>query len=300
MMRIDIFDVGHGGCSVITCPNGARIMLDCGFHLDPAWFPSIAFREQRVDLLVFNNLDEDHLKDLAFVWQDVRLGSIFSNPTVTAAALAAMKREHGMGNGVHHAHAILQHYGAGLIGRPADLGSVRAWAYWNRYGLDFTDTNNLSLTVFIRYGVFTILFAGDLEAAGWRALLRVPGFVTDLASVNVFVASHHGRENGCCEEVFGACCPDVFVISDEEHQFDSQDTTDWYRQRARGIPDVGAVPDLFLGYPRRYVLTTRHDGTLLMRVAPNGRFHIIPQRPLLLSPALRYFPGLLAPWWAAK
>lgn len=25
MMRIDIFDVGHGGCSVITCPNGARI-----------------------------------------------------------------------------------------------------------------------------------------------------------------------------------------------------------------------------------------------------------------------------------
>ena len=274
MMRIEIFDVGHGGCSVITCPNGARIMVDCGFRLDPAWFPSVEFRQQWVDLLVFNNLDEDHLRDLPFVWEHVRLGSIFSNPTVTAAALGAIKWRHGMGEGIRHAHAILQHYGAGLIGRPADLGSVRAWAYWNHYGLDFTDTNNLSLAVFIRYGAFTILFAGDLEVAGWRTLLRVARFVADLSSTNVFVTSHHGRENGCCEEVFWACRPDVFVISDEEHQFDSQDTTDWYRQRARGITDLTILPEFFLGYPRRYVLTTRREGTLSTHVVPDGRFLI--------------------------
>lgn len=295
MMKIDIFDVGHGGCSVITCPNGARIMVDCGFRLDPGWFPSIMFQGEFMDLLVLSNLDEDHVKDLRHVRQDMRLGSIFSNPTVTAAALAAMKREHGMGNGVLQAHAILRHYGTGLIGRPADSGFVRVWAYWNRYGLDFTDTNNLSLAVFICYGAFTILFAGDLETAGWRSLLRVPGFLADLLSVNVVVTSHHGRKNGCCDEVFWVCRPDVFVISDDEHQFDSQDTTDWYRQRAYGIPDLNAVPDFFLNYPRRYVLTTRHDGALLIRVAPNGRFHITSQRPPMRSPEFQYFSGLLTP-----
>jgi beta-lactamase superfamily II metal-dependent hydrolase len=285
MMMIDIFDVGHGGCSVITCPNATRIMVDCGFRLDPGWFPSITFKGQRMGLLVFGNLDEDHVDDLPFVWQHVALGSIFSNPTVTATALAAMKREHGMADGVRHAHTILRDHGAGLIGRPADLGIVRAWAYWNRYGLDFTDTNNLSLAVFVRYGTFTILFAGDLETAGWQALLRVPGFMADLGSVNVFVASHHGRENGCCDEVFWACRPGVFVISDDEHQFDSQDTTAWYRQRAHGIPDFRLAPDPVVGHPRRYVLTTRRDGTLSMRVSPAGRYLITPQNSPLALPS---------------
>jgi beta-lactamase superfamily II metal-dependent hydrolase len=256
-------------------------MVDCGFRLNPGWFPSITFQGQRIDLLVFTNLDEDHVEDLPYVWQHVSLGAIFSNPTVCAAALAALKHEHGMARGVRQAHAILRRFGTGLIGRPPNLGAVRAWAYWNRYGRDFTDTNNLSLVVFVRYGAFTILFAGDLESAGWRALLRIPGFIADLLLVNMFVASHHGRENGCCEEVFQASRPDVFVISDDEHQHHSQDTTDWYRQRARGIPDISVVPHPVFGYPLRYVLTTRRDGTLSVQVEPSGRFLVTSARPAL-------------------
>lgn len=274
MMQINIFDVGHGGCSVITCPNGATVMMDCGFSMNPPWFPSIVFKRRLIDLLVFNNLDEDHLGDLPYVWKDVRLGAIFSNPTVSSNALAAMKREHGMASGVRHAHAILRRHGTGLIGRSPRLGAVQAWAYWNRFGLDFTDTNNLSLAVFVRYGAFTMLFAGDLEAPGWHALLRVPGFIADLSSVNVFMASHHGRHNGCCDEVFRVCWPDVFVISDEEHRYDSQDTTDWYRRRAYGIPDLGVVPDPVLGHPLRYVLTTRKDDSLAIQVSQDGNYLI--------------------------
>lgn len=279
MMKIDIFDVGHGGCSVITCPNGARIMVDCGLRFEPAWFPSITFKGQRMDLLVLSNLDKDHVEDLPYVCQCVSLGSIFSNPTVTAEALAGMKREHGVSDGVRRVHAILRDYGAGLIGFPASFGDVRAWAYWNRYGLDFMDTNNLSLAIFIRYGTFTILFTGDLETAGWQALLHVPGFIADLYSVNMFVASHHGRLNGCCDDVFRTCRPDVFVVSDDERHYDSQDTTDWYRQRAYGIRDLGRTPDPILGHPLRYVLTTRRDGTLSVTISPTGNFLVIPQRP---------------------
>src|SRR4029077_8038009 len=164
--------------------------------------------------------------------------------------------------------------------RPADLGLVQAWAYWNSYGIDFTATNNLSLAIFVRYGTFTILFAGDLEVAGWRALMRVPGFIYDLASVNVFVTSHHGRANGCCEEVFQACRPGVFIVSDDQRQYDSQNTTDWYRQRAYGIPDFRFMPDSLCGYPRRYVFTTRHDGRLSVNVTPTGYFLVTPEASL--------------------
>ncbi len=291
-MMIHIHDVGHGGCAVITCPNGARIMLDCGFRLDPEWFPSVAFGGEFIDLLVFMNLDEDHVNDLPYMCDRVRLGAIFSNPTVTAAALAAIKHEHGMDDGVRHVHSILARFGPGMIGcPPLDCGGVQAWAYWNLFGLDFTETNNLSLAVFVRYGGFTILFAGDLETGGWHWLLRRPRFVADLATVNVLVASHHGRANGRCEKAFKIFKPDVVVFSDDERQYDSQNTDAWYRQRSHGIPDLNRLPHPILGYRRRHVLTTRRDGTMTIKVEPSGKYLVTPSRgtPALSPLALALF-----------
>jgi len=276
-MRIDIFDVGHGNCSLITCPNGARIMVDCGYRTDPGWFPSVTFANQFIDLLVFTNLDEDHVADLPYLWDRTRFGAIFTNPSVDANALAAMKRDHGMDDGVQHALSIINYFGSGAIGQLPLLGSVSAWAYWNRYATDFTDTNNLSLAVFVRYGAFTILFAGDLETAGWRALLRSPYFQFDLASVNVLVASHHGRANGQCDEVFKVCRPDAVIFSDDRRQYDSQNTDAWYRARTKGIVDLDSYRHP-MGCGMRHVLTTRRDGSMQINVAPEGRFLVTPER----------------------
>jgi hypothetical protein len=45
------------------------------------------------------------------------------------------------------------------------------------------------------------------EKEGWRQLLWNPAFVAELRGVNVFVASHHGRENGSrvCASIQAAC-----------------------------------------------------------------------------------------------
>lgn len=290
-MRIDIFNVGHGNCALVTCPNGRRIMVDCGYRTDPGWFPSITYAGQFIDLLIFSNLDEDHVNDFPYIWRDVPLGSIFSNPSVTAPALAAMKNEHGMDDGVRQAHAILRYFGSGLIGRPADFGSVRAWAYWNRYGVDFTDTNNLSIATFVRYGAFTVLFAGDLETAGWRTLLRSPYFRLDLASVNMLVASHHGRANGRCDEAFiNALHPDAVVFSDAPRQYESQDTDAWYRARTKGIVDLTSYRHPISGYGKRHVLTTRRDGSMQIDIAFDGHFLVTPER----TPPRGVLAGLLA------
>jgi hypothetical protein len=57
----------------------------------------------------------------------------------------------------------------------------------------------------------------DIEREGWLEMLKLPSFQQCLREVNVFVASHHGRENGYCEEVFQYCTPDIVVISDRRH-----------------------------------------------------------------------------------
>jgi hypothetical protein len=129
-------------------------------------------------------------------------------------------------------------------------------------------TNDLSLAVVIQFGDFKILFAGDLEVTGWRRLLDLPSFRHDLIGTTIFVASHHGRESGCCTELFDLFRPQLVIISDDERKFDSQDTDDWYRSRCTGAVFVTDASQ------RRYVATTRKDGAMRIEVGASGRWTI--------------------------
>ena len=94
--------------------------------------------------------------------------------------------------------------------------------------------------------------------AGWKSLLRNPAFVDAIGHVNFFVASHHGRENGCCAELFSQTRlrPAVVAISNFGIEFATQNTVAWYRVRTRGI---------MLNGEQRHVLTTRRDGRICDR-----------------------------------
>ena len=101
-----------------------------------------------------------------------------------------------------------------------------------------------------------------MEKAGWRRLLLNRTFVDMLSGVNIFIASHHGRENGYCEEVMNLC-PNlrVVIISDKKKGFQSQETTDKYRQHTNGFNYYGT---------ERHVLTTRSDGTMTFIIPTAG------------------------------
>jgi hypothetical protein len=133
----------------------------------------------------------------------------------------------------------------------------------------FTDTNNLSLVVFIRYGGMNFAFPGDLEREGWLALLGRPDFRVRLSAVDVLMASHHGRENGYCKEVFEISRPQAIVISDKPIVHDTQRTVPDYRAVVR---DTGVVVRTTM--KRRHVLTTRRDGWIQFEVEDNGDFFI--------------------------
>jgi beta-lactamase superfamily II metal-dependent hydrolase len=286
-VKVTIHDVGHGACAVVRAPNGARLMIDCGLRYDPqapaeAWFPSVHYSGEHFEALIIQNLDEDHVEDLLYLLQQVTFDSVVSNSTISAAALARMKAQHGMGDGVRSAYRLLSRSGSGFIGAwPPDTGALEVSFFRNRFGRDYVDTNNLSLAVFLSYGAFSILFAGDLESAGWRTLLEDDSFVSALSSVDLMVASHHGRRSGCCEDAFEVCRPDAVIFSDSARQFDTQQTDAWYRARTRGIPS--ARQGVRSPATRRHVLTTRRDGTLAIEARFDGGYRIQTHaEPLLL------------------
>jgi beta-lactamase superfamily II metal-dependent hydrolase len=131
----------------------------------------------------------------------------------------------------------------------------------------FADENNLSLVVFVTCGQHKFIFPGDIEKEGWRQLLRNPTFVAELRNVSVFVASHHGRENGYCEDVLNLC-PGIqaVVISDKKMGHQSQETVSRYRAYARGFGYDGE---------NRHVLTTRRDGRMFFSVPVVGKANVM-------------------------
>jgi len=266
-MRMDVFDVGHGACIVLEAPNGRRIMVDCGFRTAPSyWWPSTHFYGENFDLLILTNLDDDHVGDFRDIRKNVPIKTAWINDSITAANLLAMKSD-GMRGGVKAVHEYLSNPPA--LNLALDLSPFTVHFFRNRYGT-FTDTNNLSLVAFVEYGNFCVLFPGDLETAGWTALLRDPQVAQLLSKVNVFMSSHHGRESGCCDEVFDHCRPDCFIMSDKEKVHDTQETTDWYRQHANGLVRLATAS--WLVPEQRYVFTTRNDGCLSIDVELQGAF----------------------------
>lgn len=268
-MRIEIFDVEHGQCAMIHCPNGKKIMFDTGHNANLPWYPSKHFKGAAIECLVHTNFDEDHTSDYESVEQNCTIKSIIHNHSIGSRELYAMKSENGMGNGIRKIYGWLQWLEQiGSVPVSIDLGEVKIMSFYNSHA-HFQDTNNLSVATFVSYANFTILFPGDLEVAGWKKLLEQPEFCEYLTTVTVLVASHHGRENGCCMEIFDYCKPTVVIISDAGKQYSTQETQDWYASRVSGYME---------GNLRRKILTTRQKGTIVLNVDSNGYCRVSSQK----------------------
>ena len=268
-MIVEVFDVEHGACALITTSNGRRIMIDCGHNATTGWKPGTFLARAgitRLDKLFITNYDEDHVSGYSDLVTKVGIDVLGRNPSVQPGTIRYLKTEDGMGSGID---TLIRSIEGTFTGGPPpaveDFGDTSFSFYWNNFGqppLGFDDENNLSLVVFIKCGHHRIIFPGDIEKAGWRRLLQNPTFVRELEGVNLFVASHHGRENGYCKEVM-QLCPQVraVIISDKKKGFQTQETVDQYRRHASGF---------LYGDQMRRVLTTRRDSSMLFQMPPFG------------------------------
>lgn len=270
-MLLEIFDIEHGACALITTSNDKRVMIDCGHNAATNWRPGshlARFGITSLDRLYVTNFDEDHVSGFPNLTDYVHIGALYRNPSVAPSTIRCLKKTDGMGVGIERLVLFMEHVFTGGP-PPEDYGDTSFSVYWNRYGAlgGFTDENNLSLVVFVTSGQHKFIFPGDMEKDGWRQLLWNPAFVAELRGVNFFVASHHGRENGYCEEVLSLCPGiEVVVISDKRMGYQSQETVDRYRAYARGFNYNGDM---------RYVLTTRRDGRMFFSVPQVGAANVV-------------------------
>jgi len=262
-VEIRIFDVEQGFCAYVIADNGNVMLVDCGMNSSTGFRPSTSLVRngcRGIEQLIISNFDEDHIADLpALLKTGMPIQVLTRNNTISGEALRSLKREGGPISAAMESFLSLHTTYNQPVSSPPDFAGVAENFFFNSYP-SFTDTNNLSLVAFLHYQNIHIVFPGDLEKAGWQALLRNPSFVQELAPVNFFVAAHHGRESGYCPDVFKHCSPELVIISDEAIQYDTQDVD--YSQHASGVQWPGET---------RYVLTTRKHGMITISQRPGQR-----------------------------
>lgn len=254
-MNVTVHDVGHGLCISLIHDNGNVMLWDCGHNDDNR--PSVFFPEQGVTCVhrfFVTNYDEDHISDLPNLRQSVSIGALRRNSSISADELHSLKLQSGpLGYGMKSMLDMIREYTGDPPHPPPEFPGVEFQVFSNPYGPTFQDTNNISLVTSLKAESSHVLIPGDLELAGWQALLADDSFLTELRSVNVFVASHHGRESGYCEDVFKYCHPDVVIFSDSPVQYATQEMADTYAKHASGVQ---------FKWETRYVLSTRKDGPI--------------------------------------
>jgi beta-lactamase superfamily II metal-dependent hydrolase len=231
------------------------ILIDCGHNSTAKWRPSEYLPQQgigHVDRLFITNSDEDHASDLHNLRKSVRILSLSRNPTVTSSNIKQLKNQ-DVGPGIDALCNMLGEYTHPLRAN-AKIDSLKYKSFWNKYP-EFENENDLSMVTFFNLGSHKVCFTGDMTTAGWLGLLDDPAFRTELGGTTIFFASHHGREDGCCEELYtqGGLAPVVTIISDGGIQHATQETVRWYADRSAGFQYDGAT---------RRVLTTRSDGNI--------------------------------------
>ena len=264
MTKIHIFDVEHGECNIIETPTGHLIMIGVGHNDSTSWRPSnwLKSRSQSPHLVVFSNLDSDHLSDLPSFEPNIRPSLLVRNDSITPDWLENKKIEES--GEVHNSIQTALHWMRNIfIGGKVNPEYGIEKLFFCHSPAQFQDTNNLSIVTFISYGGVGVMFPGDLEVAGWKEYLKNPTFVDCLRRTKIFIASHHGRESGYCAEVFNYCSSDVVIISDKSIEYDTQ-THNLYQQHATGIS--------FNNGELRKVLTTRNDGKITIDIPIAGNY----------------------------
>ncbi len=255
-MRLTIHDVGHGGCITLLHENGRSMMWDCGHQDD--YRPSTFLPKSgidKIDIFFVTNYDEDHISDLPMLRQNknISIESLCRNQSIDAHRLRILKEQSGhISDAMESMLGMIQTYTGGPPQPPLSFPNVRFTTYYNTFDV-FEDTNNCSLITFLTCNGLKFVIPGDVEKDGWLNLLKNIRFQNELKDVNIFIASHHGRESGYCKEVFDLCAPRAVIFSDSNIQHDTQEMSSTYAKHCAGIN--------FKEQTRR-VLSTRNDGSL--------------------------------------
>ncbi len=292
MLKLVIFDVGNGSCSLIVDEDGNSLMIDCGCHSekvnpvvwinlyrDSGWLRNM--ESNQITQLVISHPDLDHIKNAARIHAELtpRLLLRCHLKDFPQELLASEDK-----NFKEYKSKFCDVYNDHVTNRPEWRFSFQCYKIppqeLNNENLFPRDKfkNNSSIICLIQYSGRKFLFGGDMEKVGWEWLIRNdPSFSGDIGQgVDVLVAAHHGHKSGYSQELMNLMGggPILSVLSKGEESGKS-DVESRYSALSDGWPIHNLNSERT---EHRSSVTTRNDGNIIFEVDSQGNLGVFTEK----------------------
>jgi competence protein ComEC len=207
-LRVTFLSVGHGGCTVLECPDGRVLMYDAGTMSGPdavrrtiapfLWHRGV----RRIDELFLSHADIDHYNAVPDLLRRFPVGRVTLTPSFAdkptaevADTLLALDR-----------HAVPRQIA--FAGHRLTAGAVEIQVLHPPQQGPSGSENERSLVLLVRHAGHTILLTGDLEKQGTAYVLELPPIPID-----VMMAPHHGSRPAFPPALWAWANPRLVVVS---------------------------------------------------------------------------------------
>lgn len=271
MLKIHFLNVGKGNCTIVEFPSGRLTMLDIDNSrvddeeqvlTDPVSYSLSKFKDQSLFRFILSHPDMDHLSGLNEFAKKVSIANFWDtnhNKSFTdddwqgspydkedwQTYLSLRKSE--------KEPKALQLY----RGNTSDC-------CWTQDGItilspsstlvklanESEEHHHLSYVLRVEYAGIKVIFGGDASTEAWDEIYK--HYKDEFLKADILLAPHHGSPDNKHEDAFNAISPDYVIVSVAEGlDYDYQ----YYKRLAR-----------------KEVLSTKHYGTMLVQIKPDGNY----------------------------
>ena len=202
-LQIHYIDVGQADCALLEC-DGHYMLIDGGNVADSSLVVSYLQKQgvQQLDAVVCTHAHEDHVGGLPGVLAVFPVQALYA-PTRTYASAC-------FDDFMYYADQQRLTVQLPAPGDEIPLGRARVTVLGPTKS--YSDTNNTSIVLLVRYGETTFLFTGDMETQAENDMLDYWGEDYDFHA-DVLKVGHHGSETSTGYRFLRAVSPTWGVIS---------------------------------------------------------------------------------------
>ena len=270
-----VWNVENGTAIYARTPNGKNVVIDCGASdvFSPIKHINNKLKIQEIDDLIISHPHKDHINDLKGLEDHYghkgndglryNITLLMRNKAITPELMIKSNEKLKGDEDLDRYFKLSCAYnGRGVEGEKSpshsDWGGGCVFNHFlntdpGSGNVNNSTINDMSVVTFVTFGNDTILYGGDVEKAGWKKILRMPGFKKLLKKTTIYIASHHGNKSGFSSELFEDWKPKLTIVSSSKKR--DYDATVEYNYHTTGM-DVFKDGEC----EQRKVVTTRKDG----------------------------------------
>jgi competence protein ComEC len=238
-LRITVIDVGQGSSALVEMPEGFNLLIDGGGFSDNSVFDvganviaPLLWRKKikTIDTLILSHPNSDHLNGLLYIAENFNVKRVWANCD-TADTIGYRKFMEIIKKKAIYLPEFKEISRTHIINGAQLKLLYPAGDYMDNNNRKWSNLNNNSLVIKVKFGSKSFLFPGDIMTKAEKELVAISG---DYLKSNVLIAPHHGSRTSSSELFIDSVKPETVIFSSgwrNRYRFPNQSVLKKYKER---------------------------------------------------------------------